>query len=668
MAAALLLAVLAYAPGLGGGWFFDDLPNIVNNPDVQPASLDIAALANAALSSPASDIGRPLASLSFVANHALGGLDPLGWKLVNLAIHLANGWLVYLLTLALCDAVSRRGRPIPRAPIAAALVAAAWLVLPVNLTAVLYVVQRMESLANLCVLLGLLGYVRVRLRMQRVRGPSTPAFGLHSGRTEEAEGLSTSAFGLRSGRTDRERDPSTPASRLRSGRKDIIAAIASLFLGTAVGVLAKESAVLLPLHAFFVEALLFGFRDAYGGRDRRIVLAFALLLVLPAVAGLALLAPWLLADTTWAARDFALGTRVLSEARIVAGYVGWILLPLPQWLSFYHDHFVVSTGLMQPWTTLAGLLALAALAATAWVLRARAPLVSLGLAFFLGGHALTGSVLPLELVYEHRNYFPSFGLLLALVPLLVAPFPAPALPRHALLALLFAWWIALTTWTAWSWGDPLRLAADLAARAPASARAQFGHGQALLKASGYENGSPLLAEAFVVLERASGMPRSSILPEQTMILTRSLMHGSIEARWWDRLVAKLAERAPNSEDADALGALTRCARAEHCELPRERMLAAFEAAESHPLRSPTVLRIHADYAWNLLGDRALGERLADEAVQLRPRDVDARIALARMNIVLGNHAKAREQVQALEGLNTGGRLDAQVAELNALIP
>ena len=64
-------------------------------------------------------------------------------------------------------------------------------------------------------------------------------------------------------------------------------------------------------------------------------------------------------------------------------------------------------------------------------------------------------------------------------------------------------------------------------------------------AARFEAGKPpvVLAEAFVVLERASAMPGSSILPEQTMILTRSLMQGSIEARWWDRLVAKLADHA-----------------------------------------------------------------------------------------------------------------------------
>src|SRR5690606_14859931 len=139
-------------------------------------------------------------------------------------------------------------------------------------------------------LLGLLGYVRARLRMQA-----------HAG---------TGAF----------------------------AAIASVVVATALGVLAKESAIVLPLFACLVEALLFGFRDHAGKRDRRIVLAFVLLLALPAVLSLAVLAPWLLDESTWATRDFTLATRLLSEARIVPAYAAWILLPLPQWLSFYHDH------------------------------------------------------------------------------------------------------------------------------------------------------------------------------------------------------------------------------------------------------------------------------------------------------------------------------------------
>ena len=54
-----------------------------------------------------------------------------------------------------------------RAKLTAALIAGAWMLLPINLTGVLYVVQRMESLANLFVLLGLAGYVIGRQRMLR---------------------------------------------------------------------------------------------------------------------------------------------------------------------------------------------------------------------------------------------------------------------------------------------------------------------------------------------------------------------------------------------------------------------------------------------------------------------------------------------------------------------
>jgi hypothetical protein len=51
----------------------------------------------AMFSSPASDLQRPLAMLSFAINHALTGLDPYWMKLTNLGIHLLNTWLVFLL-------------------------------------------------------------------------------------------------------------------------------------------------------------------------------------------------------------------------------------------------------------------------------------------------------------------------------------------------------------------------------------------------------------------------------------------------------------------------------------------------------------------------------------------------------------------------------------------
>src|SRR5699024_9591972 len=107
-------------------------------------------------------------------NYLAGGLNPFGWKVTNVVIHLINGLLVFLLARLLLQlglpVIRRKG--ITVAPsgqyigILAAIIGGAWMLLPINLTAVLYVVQRMASLANVFVLLGLIGYVAGRTRMQ----------------------------------------------------------------------------------------------------------------------------------------------------------------------------------------------------------------------------------------------------------------------------------------------------------------------------------------------------------------------------------------------------------------------------------------------------------------------------------------------------------------------
>lgn len=84
-------------------------------------------------------------------------------------------------------------------------------------------------------------------------------------------------------------------------------------------------------------------------------------------------------------------------------------------MGLYTDDFSISSSLFDPISTLWSLLALIALSAGAIALRKRAPTVFAGWLFFLVAHAVESSILPLEMYYEHRNYLPSFGLLLALV-------------------------------------------------------------------------------------------------------------------------------------------------------------------------------------------------------------------------------------------------------------
>lgn len=623
-----LLTVAVYSLGVRGGFMFDDFPNIVDNRGVQPSHADMPSLVNAALASPASDFKRPLASLSFALNFLVSGLNPVAMKLTNVVLHLVNAWLVYLLMAAIFRAV--RGRAENHDRIAAILIAGGWALLPINLTAVLYVVQRMESMANIGVLIGLLGYVAGRRRMIE-------------------------------------------------GSRGLFVALGSVLAGTALGVLAKETAVMTPLYAFLIEVYIFRGRrvpwDPRPGIDRRIVAFYAITLAAPFIAGMAWLGPSLLRPESWALRDFTLSTRLLSEARIVVDYIAWTIMPAPQALSFYHDDFIVSRTLISPWTTLPSVLLIVALVAIAWYLRRRSPLVGLGIALFLGCQTLTGTILPLELIYEHRNYFASIGLLIAVVTALRGTMASirgnrePALPvvRAGLLAILFVWWTAMTAMTASAWNDPLSLARELAFRAPASPRAQYELGRTYIIYSHYDRNSPFTKLAYAPLETAASLPGTSILAEQALIFMNSKMNLPVKDVWWDGLTAKLRASPATIQDESALDALSKCAREQGCDLPTQRLLDAYLAAVSHPDPSARLLAMYANFAWNTLGDPKLALAVQRQTVNRDPHESAYRIGLTRMAIRAGDLATARQQVAAIQAMNVAGRFDEDLAGLQSAI-
>jgi hypothetical protein len=656
LALALVFTTIIYWPGLTGGWLFDDFPNIVNNRGVQPAHIDFRTIVHAAVSAPSSEFKRPLSSLSFVANFATSGLEPWSWKATNLVIHLLNGVLVFVLARLLLLRAWGTGlitqyNAHQRASATAAYVAAAWMLLPINLTAVLYVVQREESLANLFVLLGLIGYIAARTSMQ-----------------------------------------DSPASRWQSWRAFVLCVL-SIVVPTLIGALAKETAVMLPLYALCVEWVLFAPGARSNGRDDnraagqrygwRIGILFTLTLVLPVIIGLAWLLPNLLKPEAWATRDFTLGTRLLTEARVVLSYLVWTVFPTPHELSFYHDQYRVSTGLLTPWTTLASVLTLALLLWLAIRVRRRFPLLALGIAWYLACHLMTGTILPLELVYEHRNYFASFGVMLAIVPLLTAPAThkpsdddarsrSPiglplALPRHVLFGGLLLCWSALTLATAFAWGDDLRLARDFASRAPDSPRAMYELGRTYIIYSHYDPTSPYRKPAYDALEKAAALPESSILPQQALIFMNSRMHVPLEDRWWDSMIAKLKARKSTVQDESALEQLGSCQTLDECDLPKQRMLDAYLAALSHPNPTARLLNMYGMYAWEVLGDHELAVRMLQDAVNTDPREPAYGITLVRMLTDQGRLDEARQALRKLQILNIGGHMDEGIATLQGRI-
>ena len=95
IAAIIVLGWLVYLPGLPGNFIFDDYLNIVQNPAVHAQTLDAQSLRWAAGSSKAGPLKRPLSMVSFAFNFYFGGLNPLGYKLVNVSIHVLNGILIF---------------------------------------------------------------------------------------------------------------------------------------------------------------------------------------------------------------------------------------------------------------------------------------------------------------------------------------------------------------------------------------------------------------------------------------------------------------------------------------------------------------------------------------------------------------------------------------------
>ena len=177
-------------------------------------------------------------------------------------------------------------------------------------------------------------------------------------------------------------------------------------------VLSKENAVMLPVSLGLVEIVFF--QD--GSITNKIKKHFPAL----AVAGIALILIIIVLFKTgalnyffraYASRPFTLVERLLTEPRIVLFYISQIFYPVPARLSITHD-IIVSTSLLSPWTTLPAILIVLLMIGIAVSQLKRKPLVVFSILFFFINHVVESTILPLELIFEHRNYLPSFFIFL----------------------------------------------------------------------------------------------------------------------------------------------------------------------------------------------------------------------------------------------------------------
>lgn len=464
----LAISTLCYLPGLSGPFIFDDYTNLIDNGYVKITSLDPSSLYHAAYSLDSGPMRRPVAMLSFALNYYFAGTfaSSTAYKTTNLAIHaltaLALFWLLQIMLsrLQTIRAFSLKpdylsGQSVSLTAFAIALL---WTVHPIQLTSVLYVVQRMNSLSALFSLLALAFYLKGRHNITQDR------------------------------------------------RNGIWLMIAGFSIWGTLAVLSKENALLLPLFVLLIEFFLYA-REWPWNLWKRLnhVQKRMALILLGGFMLAALVGAVLYALPGFASRHFTLWERVLTEARVLFFYLSLIVLPQINRFGHQHDDIEISTSLWDPWTTPFALLGHLVLIIIAIVLRKRAALVSLGILWFYIGHLLESTIFALEIAHEHRNYFPSIGVFMVLAGI-PAHFGSKAVQKGMvwLVPLLGLVFISITTLRASQWSDNNSFYRYEAMHHPDSARVQAGFANLLQSQRRYEEAEAALRRAYEIDPHETG--------------------------------------------------------------------------------------------------------------------------------------------------------------------
>jgi hypothetical protein len=442
-------------------------------------------------------------------------------------------------------------------------------------------------------------------------------------------------------------------------------AFIGLIVFTPLSVLAKETGALLPVYAFLAEWTVFRFQGRDHNTARAIVALFALVLVVPMFYAALFFIPKYFLPGAYSGRPFDMAQRLMSESRILVDYLQWILIPSGQALSFFHDDITLSTSETSPPDTVWCQVILGFLLLFGLALRGHRPLASLGILWFFAAHLLTATIIPLELIFEHRNYFASVGVVLAVVDFLVLAAPPPWARAFGFGFVLFAV-IANATVTrqrAYEWGDALRFAQSESENHPDSARAAYEYGRVLLIRSNYSPTSPLTDRAFPVLNRARALPGASTLPEQALILLAVHAGRKVDPAWWTGMAAKLAKYPITQEDISALESLMHCQQNADCPPDHEHLHAAFEAAMTHPNPSARLQSVYGDFAGSELNDQALAEKLMRGAVASSNGDPVYEYNLLRVLMRRGKRDDARDLIGKINLMELTGDLRSEVLNI-----
>lgn len=616
--ALLLLVALCYWPGLYGGFVFDDDVNILQNASLQIKDGSFHEFWAAAVSGHAGPLGRPIALLTFALNYYwAGAFNPFHFKLINLFIHLLNVILIGSFAQQVCQIFVRNEKITAPQEISWAgwVVAALWALHPLNLTAVLYVVQRMTSLCTLFGMAGLVAFVKYR------RATYTDTKLKHP---------------------------------LLLGAACCIFVIFCLLLS----VLTKESGALFAPLLIWTEWCVFRFRY----RDTEISLGSWRLRTLVAWSAALTIAyigifkvPAMVSSAAYANRDFTLIERGLTEARILVFYLRMLVLPVTSQLSLYHDDFEISNSLLSPVSTLAAFTLLFSITIAAWLLRRKFGVLLFGWGWFLISHSLESTIFPLELVYEHRNYFATVGLLI-IVPAFIQRIDLKQYSR--LVGLLLMAYLALlgfiTHVRSLQWSSTAEWAILEAENKPASMRANYELGRVyilLMNASGDVKFGQLADEALI---RATQNDPASMLPLVARVQLAYMLNEIPNRELITKIKSGFMNEKYRNVSTSILSSLISCQINRYCHLSDRDTIDILQSAYKNPFNprreQAEVLKLMAQYYINRMNDLPSGINFIRQSIEIRDQAA-SRIMYAQALALIGKFDEAMLELKISESLD-----------------
>ncbi len=437
----ILLLLLIYANSMTADFQLDDQRRIVQNESIKIDKLTIAQLMQSARAYPT----RPVASISFGLNYYFGKTDVFGYHAVNVAVHILTAVFLYLFIKRTLTLPALWPRYNTRILFIAAGSTFLWATNPVQVQAVTYIIQRMASMAGMFYVMALYFYL--------------------IGRTGKV-------------------------------RKTRLLGYGACFFAAFLAVGAKENAVMLP-----VSIWLFDFLLIQGVRretiKRNFIIAVVILTGAAAAAFIYIKGDLSTLIRLYEDRPFTVTERLFTQPRIIIFYISLLLFPHPGRLNITHD-FSISRSLFDPVTTLLSMAIIAGILILFAFIAKRRPLLSFAAFFFFINHVVESTIIPLELVFEHRNYIPSMLFFIPIVIVIDRLFGFLSNGRR--FAVLFVVTVVVsqsyfTLLRNFDWQTELRLWGDSVAKAPNLSRNRVQYAANLMKAG-------LLEEAIAEVKKA----------------------------------------------------------------------------------------------------------------------------------------------------------------------